>query len=432
MSKLTHKLNEKTVGAASSRPHFGGIARKENAITLIALIITIIVMLILTGVTLGITLGDNGLVNKAKEASEQTEIAMDRELLLSAVVGAIGEDGLVNFTILDNNLPAGFSGSNGTYTSQNGHTFKVDFDGTITYLGEGNTENSSDDLELLRRYFLGEIDETTGERPGKAFTEMFENHDSIMEEGPLNGVLKGNEIIPDASNEISVVAYTSYMDIEGIYYGVMYVNYNSNYYKIDANAEDMLIKNVYSVKTTSSVDLSGTYYSNYSKDDYIIEDNTCTVDYRYGDSWNYSFAVYYDDENETVCFVDESAEGIQFGYELIYDNGVVVNKLLRIPDGQALAWQNTNGLEYEIEGIYLGNSPSSDGSNYRLVFNEESHTVDYQYSYRGGSWGYCTEGQGRIYFKYNGINYIDGRPIAVSEDLKTITYNDTTYIKQEN
>ena len=60
----------------------------NRGITLIALIITIVVMLILTGVTLSVTLGDNGLVNKAKTASDEMQKAMDKEELLSMVMGA--------------------------------------------------------------------------------------------------------------------------------------------------------------------------------------------------------------------------------------------------------------------------------------------------------------------------------------------------------
>ena len=263
MSKLTHKLNGKIVGAASSRPHFGGIARKENAITLIALIITIIVMLILTGVTLGITLGDNGLVNKAKEASEQTEIAMDRELLLSAVVGAIGEDGLVNFTILDNNLPAGFSGSNGTYTSQNGHTFKVDFDGTITYLGEGNTENSSDDLELLRRYFLGEIDETTGTRPGNDISSLVENPEQFMEsENPQDIKFINNDVIMNANNLLSIFSF-SMKDMGDYAFIYFYVQYKNNQYVLQTlmnyDDESLICKSVEELPT-SELNFYTTYY----------------------------------------------------------------------------------------------------------------------------------------------------------------------------
>ena len=82
--------------------HFA-LHASNNGITLIALIITIIVMLILTGVTLSITLGDNGLVNKAKTASEEMQREMDKEELLSlvmeaydAVTGEINSVTLVN------------------------------------------------------------------------------------------------------------------------------------------------------------------------------------------------------------------------------------------------------------------------------------------------------------------------------------------------
>ena len=120
---------------------------KNRGITLIALIITIIVMLILTAVTLNIALGENGIVNKAKLAKEQMQLEMDREILLSAVVGAIGLDGKVDLTKLDNNLPEGFSGTNGTYLAElSGTTFTVSLDGTIT-VAENETPGGGDIIE---------------------------------------------------------------------------------------------------------------------------------------------------------------------------------------------------------------------------------------------------------------------------------------------
>lgn len=44
--------------------------KKENAITLIALIITVIVMLILAGVTISLTIGNNGIFKKSQEGAE--------------------------------------------------------------------------------------------------------------------------------------------------------------------------------------------------------------------------------------------------------------------------------------------------------------------------------------------------------------------------
>ena len=47
-----------------------------KGITLIALVITIIVLIILTGVAINLTLGQNGLLNRTKEAREKYEIAV--------------------------------------------------------------------------------------------------------------------------------------------------------------------------------------------------------------------------------------------------------------------------------------------------------------------------------------------------------------------
>ena len=45
----------------------------KNGITLVALVVTIVVLLILAGVTIATLMGDNGLINRAKDASELTK-----------------------------------------------------------------------------------------------------------------------------------------------------------------------------------------------------------------------------------------------------------------------------------------------------------------------------------------------------------------------
>ena len=47
--------------------------KKENGITLVALVVTIVVLLILAGVSISMVLGNNGLITKAKEAKNATE-----------------------------------------------------------------------------------------------------------------------------------------------------------------------------------------------------------------------------------------------------------------------------------------------------------------------------------------------------------------------
>ncbi len=62
------------------------VKEENKGITLIALIITIIVLLILAGITLSMVLGPNGIIERAKEAKEQTEgAALNEQLMLNEV-----------------------------------------------------------------------------------------------------------------------------------------------------------------------------------------------------------------------------------------------------------------------------------------------------------------------------------------------------------
>ena len=47
--------------------------RKENGVTLVALVITIIVLLILAGVTISMVMGDDSIINNAKTAADNTD-----------------------------------------------------------------------------------------------------------------------------------------------------------------------------------------------------------------------------------------------------------------------------------------------------------------------------------------------------------------------
>ena len=81
MAKEKLKYNTNPVGATSNRPYFEGITKKQNGITLIALIITIIVMLILVGVSVTVAI-NGGLFIKVKDASNRTEQEMEKEVAL--------------------------------------------------------------------------------------------------------------------------------------------------------------------------------------------------------------------------------------------------------------------------------------------------------------------------------------------------------------
>ena len=80
------------------------VIKRNKGITLIALVITIIVLLILAGVTIATLTGENGILSKASEASEETRKANAEEQVNLAVVASIGEEGKIILKDLNNEL----------------------------------------------------------------------------------------------------------------------------------------------------------------------------------------------------------------------------------------------------------------------------------------------------------------------------------------
>ena len=88
------------------------INKKNNGITLIALVITIIVLLILAGVSIATLTGQNGILTQAQNAKKETQEAqLEEEKRLTAMEAATN---LENQTYKDKNgdiatIPAGFA-----------------------------------------------------------------------------------------------------------------------------------------------------------------------------------------------------------------------------------------------------------------------------------------------------------------------------------
>ena len=66
--------------------------RKQNGITLIALVITIIVLLILAAVSIATLTGENGILTRTTDSKTSTEIAEEREKVELSATGALAED----------------------------------------------------------------------------------------------------------------------------------------------------------------------------------------------------------------------------------------------------------------------------------------------------------------------------------------------------
>ena len=90
--------------------------KNNKGITLIALVITIIVLLILAGVSIAMLTGDNGILTKATDASNDTEIAEVLERvnmeLNAQLTNAMAGDGFDSAEEINDNLsdmPTGYS-----------------------------------------------------------------------------------------------------------------------------------------------------------------------------------------------------------------------------------------------------------------------------------------------------------------------------------
>lgn len=115
----------------------------QNAITLIALVITIIILLILSGVVINLTLGERGILNMAKQAGEEYKRTAAQEKITLALVDYEARTNTTNMTeeqkkttLLDtlNNL--------GTTTEEEDH-YKVIVDGYEFWVDKDTLEVES-------------------------------------------------------------------------------------------------------------------------------------------------------------------------------------------------------------------------------------------------------------------------------------------------
>ena len=77
----------------------------ENAITLIALVITIIVLLILAGVAISMLSGENGILKQAASAKTETErVSAEEEIKLAYLAALTEGEGKINYNTLNEEL----------------------------------------------------------------------------------------------------------------------------------------------------------------------------------------------------------------------------------------------------------------------------------------------------------------------------------------
>ena len=146
--------------------------KRNKGITLIALIVTIVVLLILAGITIGVLTGENGLIKKANEAKEKTEIASEKETVELAINGAMKKDryGNISKENLDEELNEKIGnnaynsneieeGITVTFTESN-RSYLVDIDGNVIeyIIREPEPEPEDSELTTLSTMVYGVIE----------------------------------------------------------------------------------------------------------------------------------------------------------------------------------------------------------------------------------------------------------------------------------
>ena len=127
--------------------------KRNKGITLIALVVTIIVLLILAGISIAMLTGENGILNRASEAKQNTGTAQTEELVKLSVTDALTQ-GLGSLTdanlktALNNNIGVGKYEISGDATSGwtvtvNGKEFKIDSTGKIGGTASGGTSGGN-------------------------------------------------------------------------------------------------------------------------------------------------------------------------------------------------------------------------------------------------------------------------------------------------
>ena len=159
--------------------------KRERGITLIALVVTIVVLLILAGVSINAVFGQDGIIQKAKDAQNKMDQATQNDL-----------DGL------------------------------NDLDKLISSLTDKTTEDKVPDE--LERYFLGE------DKKGTLATTIVD-----ISNAPTSFKFIGNEIIPDAETSIEFKQFSQEENTI-----ILKVKYKNGYYIATADATTYMTKTI--------------------------------------------------------------------------------------------------------------------------------------------------------------------------------------------
>ena len=191
-------------------------SKKNNGITLIALVITIIVLLILAGVTIATLTGENGILTRASQASEQTEIEEEKEAIGLAYTGVLADNNGsgVSDSELQNELQK--NGYNATVTDNGDGTLTVTFESGREYTIDENGNISEPTISniIATMKIVGEKVETPP-LPSSDFTHT----EGTVDTGYVIQDSNGNEFVwvpVDKNQKIQINVTSKSGNIESI------------------------------------------------------------------------------------------------------------------------------------------------------------------------------------------------------------------------
>ena len=189
--------------------------KNTRGITLIALVITIIVLLVLAGVSLSLVLGDNGVLNKAQNATTETRNAEEKEKIEMAVAAAraAGDGALTTKNLNDELNKINIDGELREEKEEGWLYSIVDKNYKIYKTGKVEEKDSvildSYKLSLLCDYRNGINDKVWNSNAGEGINIEFQEAPKVIENEGVNVDMKNenNYATIDVSGHMDLTIY---------------------------------------------------------------------------------------------------------------------------------------------------------------------------------------------------------------------------------
>ena len=305
--------------------------KSNTGITLITLVVTIVVLSILAGVSINTVVGDDGIIQKAKDAAEATKRANAEEEMNRLVLEyelAKSDENFEDFLqekINEGRINGATDNGDGTVTISKSVDGK---DYTITVK---KPSSSAQSIKITGKRVVANED-GTGENLGEASTSKGKTLYIMIDSSISGGTTTVSPKVPYAVTENGTYKFTVTGTVNGTAY-TKEVGVTVNQFKNGINLDDIQIGDSvnYTYDSASSYSLASTY-SGYSSNQTIAQDTTLT--------WQ---VLNVDKENGTVDLVSvmPTSNTVWFIGILGYNNGpYVMDKIC-----EALYSNNSLGIK---------------------------------------------------------------------------------------